>query len=463
MGRDSKVIRYPRPKGFNIGIAVFAVVLIYLAWNTASYALRDKIEYYEVTQKQSLASVDTFRALILRTERVSLAGNDGFVNYYIRGGSRAAVGDIICSIDETGGYNDLLRSGQLSQNTISGADFEQLKSALLSYSLSADKNNFSYLYDLKYSLESKLISQLGVSSGEAVADVDSSRFHAVTSSYAGLVDYTLDGYEGMAAEDVTADVFERGNYTSTNLVSRTEVSAGDVLFKTVTSDTWTMIVPLTSEQAERYSKASTLNAEFPDKRLSTYVRVNVFSGTDGLFYAKFTLSRFLPSFLDQRFTSVNISTEHQEGLVVPVSAVGEYDCYVIPRAFAQNPKSSSPVFMVTGPSGDDSLGEVISPRVVAVSEDNYYVDPESIPDGSVIQAYESFQTFTVSEKEALTGVYCVNRGYAQFMFVQVLDEDSEWVILQDGLQYSLTLQDRILKDFSDYQRASSASGRQVKQ
>ena len=168
ISRDSKIIRYRTPFHINIGVVLFSFMLLYLVWNIVSLALHEKIAYFEVADKTSISQVDSFDALILRSEKVTYSIADGYVNYYLQNGSRAASGDIVCSLDEKGDYNNLLHNGSLPQQSFTGADFDQMKSALVSYSLKSDKNDYTTLLDLKYGIESRLLSIMMLADDESL-------------------------------------------------------------------------------------------------------------------------------------------------------------------------------------------------------------------------------------------------------------------------------------------------------
>jgi len=450
ISRDSKIIRYREPFRFNIGIVLFGFILLYLVWNIISLALRDKIAYFEVTDKTSMPLMDTFDALILRSEKVTYADTDGYVNYYLQNGSRAASGDIICSVDEDGAYNNLLHNGLSPQQDLTGADFTQMKSALLSYSLNSDNNDYTTILDLKYGIESRLLSIMMLADDESlgIPGMDQALLHVVSAPDAGLVEYTVDGMEYFDPASVTAEVFDQVMHKPETTVSGSFVSRGEPLFKQVVSDTWSMIIPLNSSQAERYSRSSQLNVEFPDLGISTSCHVNVFFGADGLFYANLSLSRYLPLFSDRRFTSIHISESSKKGFLLPKSSIGTLDCYVIPKNFSKDRSDNySPQFVALNKEDILAVGATIKTRAVRITDDAYYIDPSSIEAGTTIKALDSQLTFTVSETAGVEGVFCINKGYARFCPVNILDKDDSYVIVQAGSASGIAVSDRILTNF----------------
>ena len=64
-----KIVRYKKPLNINIGIIVFAVVLIYICMRVGNYFFSRPVAAYEV-QQGTIASNNVYRGLILRDEHV---------------------------------------------------------------------------------------------------------------------------------------------------------------------------------------------------------------------------------------------------------------------------------------------------------------------------------------------------------------------------------------------------------
>ena len=62
---------------------------------------------------------------------------------------------------------------------------------------------------------------------------------------------------------------------------------------------------------------------------------------------------------------------------------------------------------------------------------------------------DSNERFRVAEKQSLAGVYNVNRGYAAFRYVNVIDENEEYCIVEKNVYYSIRTYDHIALHGSD--------------
>ena len=57
---------------------------------------------------------------------------------------------------------------------------------------------------------------------------------------------------------------------------------------------------------------------------------------------------------------------------------------------------------------------------------------------------DSNTRFQVGQKESIPGVYNINRGYAMFKYVKILDENSEYCVVKKNVSYSIRTYDHIV-------------------
>ena len=58
----------------------------------------------------------------------------------------------------------------------------------------------------------------------------------------------------------------------------------------------------------------------------------------------------------------------------------------------------------------------------------------------------STETFTVSKAGTLVGVYNINKGYADFKQIQILNQNEEYSIIKSNTNYGLIAYDYIVLD-----------------
>ena len=61
----------------------------------------------------------------------------------------------------------------------------------------------------------------------------------------------------------------------------------------------------------------------------------------------------------------------------------------------------------------------------------------------MIQKPDSDEQYTLSKTAKLKGVYNINRGYAVFRQIDIIDQNEEYSVLQTGTSYGLSLYDHI--------------------
>ena len=68
--------------------------------------------------------------------------------------------------------------------------------------------------------------------------------------------------------------------------------------------------------------------------------------------------------------------------------------------------------------------------------------------GDILYKTDSQETFTVSKRATLIGVYNVNKGYADFKQINILYQNEEYSIVKANTQYGLNVYDYIVLDGS---------------
>ena len=76
----------------------------------------------------------------------------------------------------------------------------------------------------------------------------------------------------------------------------------------------------------------------------------------------------------------------------------------------------------------------------------YYVDKSAFQEGDAIVCQEDQSRFIVGEIGVLEGVYCINKGYAVFRRIQILDQNEEYAIVSKATTYGLSRYDHIVRN-----------------
>ncbi len=459
--QKKKIIRYKKTRSFNIGIAVFAVIFLYMALMTGRYLLTPKIKMYEVLDGD-IASTSYYTGVALRSETIVTSGSAGYVNYYLRERQKAAVGNLIYTIDENGSLTEYLNDSAGGESRLSEEDLKELKAQLSAFSTSYTDERFSEVYDISASLSSSLMEYVNRSVLNDLSGQDSAAasFRKYPASASGIVFYSSDGMEGLTPQQLSADTFSRENYQKTVYGPGVLVKNGDPVYRIVTEDTWSIAIPLSEEDLARFGQAATLSVRFAQKDLDAQAAFSVVQGADGASYGLLTLDKYMIRFAEERFIDLEIKTTQTKGLKLPKTALVTQDAFVIPKEYLTTGGDSlAEGFFREVYLEDGSVStEFITARILRITSeaekeeakkageeipDYCYVAVSDLAQGDMLVRPDSNDRFRVAERQSLTGVYNVNRGYASFRYVNVIDENSEYCIAEKNVYYSLRTYDQI--------------------
>ncbi len=434
-----KVTKYRKYSFFNIGTLLFGTVFIYMIISAFMYLTETHVTSYEV-KKGSITGNYRFYALSLRTEEIVSADQSGSVRYYEREGAKTSAGSVVCSINETGSVDPV----SIADFSLGEEDAERLRETLSNFALNYSGSIFQKTYDLKASVENRI--------SEAVESSYSSDYVSVRNQFAapesGFVIYSIDGFEDVAESEINADMFDQTNYSATNLRNRESVSAGDALFKLVTEESWALYFPLDSKLATELADTSTIRFRFLKDNETFSAAFSMFEN-DGSYYGKISLDNSLVRYVTDRFQEIELVLNKKSGLKIPTSAIVERYFYRIPEEYViKNADTDSEIVLKVQTFDEDgsSVEKYVTANVYDYNDGEYLVDSLLLGDGDYILMDNSAKKMQIQEKdlETLHGVYNINKGYAVFREITVIDENEEYCIVESNNIYGLAAYDYIV-------------------
>lgn len=453
MAKSKKIVRYKKPLNINVGMIIFAMIFVYLAFSVYTYIRRDKIQFYEVVEG-SIVNDKTYTGLIFRDETVKTAEKTGYINYYIREGKKAAAGARVYSLDETGQMKTFLEDNQGSGISLSDDNLSELKKQLTSFCLTYSDDNFSAVYDEKYSLQASVAEYLNfnaLDNMDALLKERGISYDQIYSDRAGIISYALDSYEGLQPSQVTESAFDKTNYSRSISKSGKPLESGTPVYKIITSEDWSLVFPITDEDKALYEGKSTIRIKIPSENLTLTGRYSLITGADGNSYAKLDFDKYMVQFVSDRFLDFEIVTEEAQGLKIPVSSVVSKEFFTIPVEYlARGGDSSESGFYkeVYSESGEPSI--VFTPAEIYNSTDEvYYVDKSEnseFKSGDYIVKQDSSERYQIGSVASLEGVYNINKGYAVFKLIKELTTNGEYYTIEKGTKYGLSVYDHIVLD-----------------
>ena len=444
----------------NVGTIVFIAFTVYILINIFRYFNHAHLSIYEV-QMLPLASDTKAEAVIVRNETPIKTGIAGYVNYYMRSGTRVSKGETVYSIDESRQIYNMI-SGNNESYTLADEDIETIKNCISNFNQHYDKTDFGLVYSLKDELTTTVnsISDQYLMEHLNQILIDKSYQGSLTVHKAeapGLVSYFSDTLDGLDADHVSLATFDKTNYKSVSLFDTSLKEQGSTIYKLLTDETWSLVLNLTPEQYEKLCDQTTITYTIEEDNLQLTSPV-IFSHVGDGYFARITLKQYMVRYLNKRFLTINLDIVHEDGLKIPKTSLVEKEFYRIPKEFFTKGGDSNKTGILILKHDEETYKpyyEFLAAEIYYEDETYNYIDTKAVTYGTFIYNEKTQETFQVSLLGKLTGVYCVNKGFAQFRRVELTQVGKEFVIVKAGMSFSIAEHDHIAKDASTIDEAQT--------
>ena len=446
-GNNGKIRQYRKPLNINLGIIIFSVIFIYIIICVFLYFTQKQIQPYEV-RTGSLSVDSVYRGIALREETVVSSTDSGYINYYAREGERVGSGKLVCSVDESGELKEMFEAGEAEDGQLSADDLADVRSEITGFMNGFNRKQFGEAYDFKYLLEG---TALKISNESILADLESlgsSSFVTFCNApESGIVVYSTDGYEDLAAEQLTDELFDESSYQKNQLINNDLVSEGDSIYKLVTNENWSIVIRTDAELAQYLLEEEYVQVRFLKNQDVSWAEVSVLDTEGDSTYVKLDFNNSMISFCTERFVDIELITQEEEGLKVPNSAIAEKEFFLVPREYmTKGANGADGVLLETYTEEGEATTEFIATTIYQETEEDYYIDNSILKVGDDLVKPDSTDTYTISRSAVLTGVYNINKGYADFKEIQILSQNDEYAIVKSNTTYGLSAYDRIVLD-----------------
>lgn len=474
---------------FNIATIVFGALLLYMIITVVLYATASHVTSYQVTAGP-LTKNPVCTGLALRSEQIVSAGASGYVEYYAREGMEVRKeGSVYALRDE----KQKTKSVELTEEQLA-----EIRSGAAKFSYGFNSDNFYDTYSYKYEIQGTILQAAvkdetqedityqedslesseentqeasdssqntnGVLTGQAVGNaVTVGKQDVYTAPEDGLILYSTDGYENKTPENLKEGDFNEKSYQKTDLIQDKKIEKGEPVYKVITSENWTLMVPLTDKMAATLAGKESIQVKFTKDGESQNGSLAIVTIGDQK-VARIDLINGMSRYASDRFLEVELVINTQSGLKIPVSSIVEKEFYTIPRDFlTKGNNDESEGFIREVRSGNSSSSEFVDAviyrqvdadgkEITAETQDNpggqCYVDKTTFKEGDILKKPDSGETYTVGKTGNLQGVYNMNKGYAVFRQIEILDQNEEYCIVSQGTSYGLQAFDYIVMDGS---------------
>ncbi len=446
----NKIAKYRKPINLNIGMMVFAVILVYVVICVIMYFRTDHIVRYSV-QEGSLTSNSIYTGIALRQESIVTGQDAGYVNYFAREGERTAVGDLVYTVDETGRLSDYINAGSNGESSLSDGDLSQLKTDIASFIHGFDRKHFDEVYNFRHNMESmavKLANYNILENADALNDASGTvLINYRRAEDSGIVLYSTDGYENLKLEDMTAELFDEENYERNYLVNNSLVAAGDPVYKLSTGEDWTIVIQVEKELADRLvNDEKYVEVRFLKNQYTAWGEAAEYTNEAGDTFVSLTFTNSMVTFCTDRFIDIELLLDEETGLKIPNSAIVTKEFFIVPKAYVTKGGSNGNdgVLLETYNEEGEAITQFVETEIYEETETEYYLDDSTLRSGNYIVMPETGEKFAVGKTGSLQGVYNINKGYADFKQISILYDNEEYSVVKSNTNYGLNVYDYIV-------------------
>lgn len=465
--KAKKVVKYRKP--FNIANVFFGAILVYMLIYIYMFFTSVHISGYEVIAG-SLATDKQFTGLVLRAEETFHATTAGYIDYYANAGAKVSNSTIVYSVDESGRMSEYLQENS-DEISLSEEHYASLKSDISSFSSGYEKEGFSQVYSFHDTINGNLLeltNQMLLSEMESLSDADSTAFQRVYAEKSGIVEYYIDGYETVTPETITPEMFDKNTYEPSNLRNADLISAGDPVYKLVTDENWSIVIPLTEAQMNEIAykqiadengnltkkQRSVIEVKFLKDNTTTWAYIDILN-MHGQQYIQLNFNNSMVRFAADRYLDIQFLIDDTSGLKIPSSSITTKEFYIIPEAYVmKGGDNDTNGFMIESFNEEGySTQKFVTPTFYSITDGMVYIDPNQgsftsnetyVKAGDRVIIPDSNDLYQIGNTAELEGVYCINQGYTQFKKIKVLYSNEEYTIVEEGTTFGLTIYDRIV-------------------
>ncbi len=443
--KNKKVTKYRRYSFLNIGTLLFGTVFVYMVICMFAYLTETHIMPYEVV-RGNLSGNFRYQALSLRTEEVVRASQSGSIRYYAREGSKVSADSTVCSVNESGS-TDPVTYENFEPNE---RDVERLHNVMSGFVTDFSEISFQRTYNMKAGIESILADMTKDLNTDYISVQN--RCNAPDS---GFVIYGTDGFEEVTSAGLTNDMFDLNNYRLESLRTRKQVKAGDVIYKLITEEEWRLYFPMDNNLVTELTGQENIRFRFlKDNQTFTAPFSIIRNGSDS--FGEIIMNNSLVRYATDRFLEIELVLNRKEGLKVPVSAIVDKEFYNIPEGFAiVNEDTEKEITLKVERFRSDGSSEIsyVTANVYSYNEETgvYLINKNLLKEGDCILQENSAKRKELTDNDVtvLHGVYNINKGYAVFREITVIDQNEEYCIVESNNIYSLSAYDYIVLNASE--------------
>lgn len=445
---------------FGMGVIIFAVILIYVIIRIINSAKGETIRGYQV-KVGTLSENRLYKGIALRNEHCVYSTHSGYINFLIRETERAGYNNLVYCIDETGKISDLLSKDPTKDTLLTEDELSLLKQEIIQFSKNFEASSFSDAYVFENQIRTELMQIENRKIIEDINAINSMHINDIIdycrAKNSGIVLFYKDNYEEFIASDLTLEDFDFDKYTVTTVNNDDLVNAGDFVYKYATGEDWSIVIKVPNNLVSRITAEEYIEVRFSKNGNSSWGLVKLVNTYEDYSLVELSFTNSMVTFSDERFVDVELILPEDSGLKVPLSSIVNKEFFLIDKDYVHLGNNSSNYCVLRREYGDQ--GEYVKEVTVSVykeTDEYFYVDKDSLVYGDILYRTNSAigadddARFIVGDAkvDSLTGVYCINKGYADFKRIEIIYTNEEYAIIENNSAYGLRAYDYIALDSS---------------
>ena len=468
-------------------LIVFAIIAIYLAGQMINLASKRDDINVETVAYGTIDTPEIYTGLILRDEYVVASTRAGQPFYQYSQGDYVPKGAVVCTVKDTDTTDrleaeltqidkDILKS-QKTRTDLSAfsEDIARLEDNVSrtvdAYAGRSMKNSLSYMYTMKSQVESFMDQRNQIWLTENVESLSqlteekniyeeqlAKSMSSLTASEAGVLCLSYDGLEEKYNPETAKDITKKevGNAKTEYISKAKNVKKGDTLFKIVESNNWYIVayLPNTVTATWQQNHYVMLNAMTEEDNFQLRSLIESMEVGEKETKVVFSCYAHMEQFMEDRTVSFSLESEIVEGLKIPNDAIVEKSLIRIPRTCMTESMGSEGVLLVKG-----EKTQFMDLPVVTSDDEAVYIEPDEaglkVGDMILQGTGETAAQYTVSELKPHAGVYVANSSVANFVVIEILEQNQEYTIVETGSIVGLQPFDTIVSDAKNIEEGQS--------
>ena len=359
----------------SIGTIIFGAVFLYIVISLILYLTTSHVKSFQVTSGP-LAKNRTYTGLAIREEQLITADSAGYVTYFARANTRVKQYGAVYSVSSA---KNTEQTAELSSEMLAN-----IRQDVVNFSVNFNPINFHDTYSFKYKIEGDVLDNTLEMSEEYQRFAGSSAMTIgsqtiSTSPIDGIVSYTLDGYETFDLGNIQPSDLDQKAYSEKDLKTQGQIKAGQNVYKLITSENWSLIIPLTSKQIVQLTDRKQIRVKFLSDGVTQLADFSILTMDDGSYYGKLDFSTGMLRYIDNRFIDIELVTNTSTGLKVPVTSIVSKEFYTIPVSYSTKGGDTGSVgfLKVTRDNAGNEIPVFTTTTLYDMRDDKYYVDLET--------------------------------------------------------------------------------------